>query len=246
MNSLRHRSAPMVTAIGIQRSYGARSVLSGIDLSVERGEFVVVIGHSGAGKTTLLRILAGLDDEFHGEVAVSPRLSLMFQDARLLPWQRVAANVALGLRGRAAKAAAARALTEVGLAARGRAWPRELSGGEVQRVALARALARGPEVLLLDEPFGALDALTRSHMQALLSNVVERHRTTTLLVTHDLDEALGLADRILTMDGGMITADVAVPLPRPRDRGTAEFAAFRGRLLAGLGVAEGLAQKGVR
>ncbi|WP_202870946.1 ABC transporter ATP-binding protein [Kribbella pratensis] len=224
----------MITATRIRRSYGDRAVLAGVDLSVDRGEFVAVIGRSGAGKTTLLRILAGLDDEFLGEVAISPRLSVMFQDARLLPWQRVATNVTLGLRGGEAPAAGARALAEVGLANRGRAWPRELSGGEVQRVALARALVRSPEVLLLDEPFGALDALTRSQMHTLLADLVGRHATTTLLVTHDLNEALVLADRVLTMNGGVVTHELPVPAPRPRDRDTAQVAALRARLLTSL------------
>jgi sulfonate transport system ATP-binding protein len=227
---------PMIIATGIRRSYGDRAVLAGVDLSVDRGEFVGIIGHSGAGKTTLLRILAGLDDRFHGEVAISPRLSVMFQDARLLPWQRVAPNVTLGLRGGDAQATGSRALAEVGLAPRGRAWPRELSGGEVQRVALARALARSPEVLLLDEPFGALDALTRSQMHTLLTDLVRRHATTTLLVTHDLEEALVLTDRVLTMNSGVVTHELRVPVPRPRDRHTAQFAALRARLLASLGA----------
>lgn len=239
MTASPHHGTPVLVATGLRRSYGERAILDGVDLTMERGEFVGIIGHSGAGKTTLLRILAGLDEEFHGEVAVSPRLSLMFQDARLLPWQRVTANVALGLQGDAARQTAGRALAEVGLASRHRAWPRQLSGGEVQRVALARALVRNPDVLLLDEPFGALDALTRTQMQALLSRLVERHSTATLLVTHDLDEALVLADRVLTMQHGTFAAELTPRMPRPRDRDSAEFARLRGQLLVSLGAAPG-------
>jgi sulfonate transport system ATP-binding protein len=243
MNPVSPRTAPVIAATGLRRSYGSREVLSGLDLTVERGEFVAIIGHSGVGKTTLFRILAGLDEAFRGDVVIARRLSVMFQDARLLPWQRVAANVTLGLRGGDAELAGLRTLAEVGLAARAHAWPRELSGGEVQRVALARALARGPEVLLLDEPFGALDALTRSHMQALLGRLVEHHATTTLLVSHDLDEAIGLADRVLTMHDGTISQEVQVPLPRPRDPDTAQFAALRSRLRSALGLSLGRAQE---
>jgi sulfonate transport system ATP-binding protein len=225
---------PVLNAAGLRRSYGDRAVLSEVDLTVGRGEFVCLIGHSGAGKTTLLKILAGLDDAFCGQVTICSRPGLMFQDARLLPWQRVAANVTLGLRGSDVAAVGAQALEEVGLESRGRAWPRELSGGEVQRVALARALVRKPDLLLLDEPFGALDALTRAQMQELLGTVIRRHATATLLVTHDLDEAIQLADRVLTLADGRMSDEVRVTMPHPRTRETPQFTALRGRLLAGL------------
>jgi sulfonate transport system ATP-binding protein len=227
-------SASVLTATGLRRSYGAREVLSGVDLTVGRGEFVCVIGHSGAGKTTLLRILAGLDDEFSGRVTIADRVGLMFQDARLLPWQRAATNVTLGLRRNDAVVAGERALTEVGLESRGRAWPRELSGGEVQRVALARALVREPELLLLDEPFGALDALTRAQMHLLLGTVARRRATAALLITHDLDEAIGLADRVLTLASGRVSDQVDVTFPHPRERDSAQFGELRRRLLASL------------
>jgi sulfonate transport system ATP-binding protein len=228
-------SRPLVlTASGLRRRYRDREVLRGVGLTVGHGEFVCVIGHSGAGKTTLLRILAGLDDQFAGQIAITDRLGLMFQDARLLPWQRAAANVTLGLRRADAMMAGVRALDEVGLRSRGRAWPRELSGGEVQRVALARALVREPDLLLLDEPFGALDALTRTQMHVLLSTVMRRRATAALLITHDLDEAIELADRVLILTGGRIAGEFAVTIPRPRQRDSAPFGALRRQLLASL------------
>ncbi len=221
----------------LRRSYGTRRVLAGLDLEVARGEFVCVIGRSGAGKSTLLRILAGLDDAFTGEVRIVDRIAVMFQDARLLPWQRVGVNVTLGLRGSNARAVAeagAAALGEVGLRSRDRAWPRELSGGELQRVAIARALVRNPEMLLLDEPFAALDALTRIDMQALLAGVVAVHGAAVLLVTHDVDEAIVLADRVLTLDHGRVISDLPVELPRPRERTSRGFVALREDLLHSL------------
>jgi sulfonate transport system ATP-binding protein len=173
------------------------------------------------------------------------RRAVVFQEPRLLPWQRVLPNVALGLkpvsrndRGRL-RSHSMSALSEVGLAAPARAWPVTLSGGEAQRVALARALVREPQLMLLDEPFGALDALTRARMHGLLQDLCARHRPAVLLVTHDVDEAIGLADRVLVLADGAITVDLPVRLERPRDRGQPEFTALRTRLLGELGVTGG-------
>jgi sulfonate transport system ATP-binding protein len=212
----------------LKRTFTLKGVLNGVDLDIAPGEFVALLGRSGSGKSTLLRALAGIDHEAQGtgEIALPPRIAVIFQDARLLPWMRVLDNVTLGLpaemRGRAAQA-----LEEVGLAGRERSWPHELSGGEQQRVALARALVREPALLLADEPFGALDALTRIQMHDLLRRLSERHKPAVLLVTHDIDEAIALADRIIMLDDGRIASDLRVGEAR-RD--------LRATLLAKLGV----------
>jgi len=213
----------------LKRVFTLKGVLDGVDLDIAPGEFVALLGRSGSGKSTLLRALAGIDHEAEGtgEMALPPRIAVIFQDARLLPWLRVLDNVTLGLPRRALKQAA-QALEEVGLAGRERSWPHELSGGEQQRVALARALVREPALLLADEPFGALDALTRIQMHALLRRLSERHKPAILLVTHDIDEAIALADRIVMLDDGRLAADLRV-----RD---AANAALRTTLLAKLGV----------
>jgi sulfonate transport system ATP-binding protein len=208
----------------LHRSFGGRKVLRGINVHVRAGEFVCLIGRSGAGKSVLLRILAGLDANFAGITSVSAPLGVVFQDARLLPWLRVGTNVTLGLSGTSAADTDA-VLAEVGLPGRGHAWPRQLSVGEAQRVALARTLIRRPEMLLLDEPFSALDAFTRLEMQQLLHEVVSRRGAAALFVTHDLDEALTLADRVLMLQGGEITHDVAVP-EDPADEDLAQLRAF--------------------
>ena len=231
-------ASPAVEVRGLRRAFGGHPVLTEVDLSIAPGELVVLLGASGSGKTTLLRVLAGLDREAEGQVRVPGRRGVVFQEHRLLPWQRVADNVALGLPRPVARARAAEMLAEVGLADRGRAWPRELSGGESQRVALARALVREPELLLLDEPFGALDALTRIHVHALVLRLWARHRPAILLVTHDVDEALLLADRALVLVDGRICADFPVALPRPRRRAEPAVAALRDAILARLGVSE--------
>ncbi|MGX1566307.1 ABC transporter ATP-binding protein [Streptomyces sp. NPDC055506] len=220
------------------RSFGERRILDGLDLTVAPGEFVALLGRSGSGKSTLLRALARLDHDVagSGELAAPERLSVVFQDARLLPWKRVLDNVVLGLGGPDAEQRGRAALAEVGLEGRERAWPVELSGGEQQRVSLARSLVRDPELLLADEPFGALDALTRIRMHVLLRRLCERHRPAVLLVTHDVDEAIVLADRVVVLDQGRIAADLPVELPEPRRHGSAEYAALRDRLLAQLGV----------
>ena len=232
-----------VIARDVSRSFDGRAVLSGLDLSIQSGEFVALLGRSGTGKSTLLRILAGLDPDYGGQVLVPQRRAVVFQEPRLLPWQRVLPNVALGLRlGSGGRAGLTRqclgALTEVGLAEHARAWPVTLSGGEAQRAALARALVREPQLMLLDEPFGALDALTRTRMHLLLQDLCARHRPAVLLVTHDVDEAILLADRVLVLDDGAIRRDAPVGLARPRDRGHPGFTELRSRLLRELGVAE--------
>lgn len=222
----------------LTRGFGRRIVLNGIDLEIRRGEFVALLGRSGSGKSTLLRALAELDSEVRGrgELSVPTPRAVVFQDSRLLPWARVLDNVVLGSTGPGADQRGRSALAEVGLAGREKAWPRELSGGEQQRVALARSLVREPELLLADEPFGALDALTRIRMHALLRALCERHRPAVLLVTHDVDEAVLLADRVLVLDEGRITIDQRIQIPRPRRHAHPDFARLRETLLVGLGV----------
>lgn len=231
------QAAP-ISASGLQKMFGVKSVLRGIDLDVKPGEFVAIVGKSGCGKSTLLRLLAGLDAPDAGTIhidqdklnGINTDARIMFQDARLLPWKRVLHNVGLGLKGDW-QSLARETLAHVGLADREREWPSVLSGGEKQRVALARALIHRPPLLLLDEPLGALDALTRIEMQQLLENIWLEHGFTALLITHDVDEAVALADRVVLIESGRITLDIAINLPRPRQRGSAEFAALKGRIL---------------
>ncbi|SEG93362.1 sulfonate transport system ATP-binding protein [Actinacidiphila yanglinensis] len=229
------------------RGFGDRDVLKDLDLTLARGEFTALLGRSGSGKSTLLRAIARLDHGVagSGELSVPERVSLSFQDSRLLPWMRVLDNVVLGVRGPGSRARGATALAEVGLAGRERSWPHELSGGEQQRAALARALVRDPELLLADEPFGALDALTRIKMHDLLRELYERHRPAVLLVTHDVDEAVELADRVLVLEDGRIAVDLAVDLPTPRSRRDACFQEYRDLLLAALGVHQPEAERPV-
>jgi sulfonate transport system ATP-binding protein len=230
-------TAPAVLAAGISRSYGERTVLHALDLEIRRGEFVALIGRSGCGKTTLLRTLAGIDPVDGGNLAAPASSTVVFQEHRLLPWWKVWRNVAIGLPRASARARAQSALEEVGLGAHADAWPVTLSGGEAQRVALARALVREPELLLLDEPFAALDALTRIRMHGLVRALIARHRPAVLLVTHDVDEAILLADRVLTMRDGRIAAAHEVDAAA-RTRGSEALAGLRGELLAELGVVE--------
>jgi sulfonate transport system ATP-binding protein len=220
----------------VGRAFGATRVLDQLDLDIVPGEFVALIGRSGSGKSTLLRALAGLDREVTGELAVAGPVAVAFQEPRLVPWKRVWANVALGLRVDDPRSVARAALDEVGLSARGDAWPLTLSGGEAQRASLARALVREPRLLLLDEPFSALDALTRITMHRLVLDLWARHRPAVLLVTHDVDEALALADRVLVLGDGRIAHSSAINVPRPRDRDHPDLVALRLRLLTELGV----------
>jgi sulfonate transport system ATP-binding protein len=219
----------------IERSFGERQVLKGIDLHIPAGQFVAVVGRSGCGKSTLLRLLAGLDQPSRGAglgplEAVRDDIRLMFQDARLLPWKRVIDNVGLGLSGNW-RQQAEEALAAVGLGERAHDWPAALSGGQKQRVALARALIHRPHLLLLDEPLGALDALTRIEMQQLIERLWQRHGFTVLLVTHDVSEAVAVADRVILIEDGRIGLDLPIDLPRPRHRGDARLAALESQVL---------------
>lgn len=224
----------------VSKSYGARPVLRDLRLHLRAGEFVAVVGRSGCGKSTLLRTIAGLEQADVGQVSIgevtgrrqdaaSPSVRIMFQEARLLPWKSVVDNVTLGLKRSLNQAMVI--LHALGLAERADDWPAELSGGQRQRVALARALLHQPQVLLLDEPLGALDALTRIEMQQLIEQQWRERGFTAVLVTHDVQEALALADRVILIEEGRITLDLAVNLPRPRARGSAHFAALEQQLL---------------
>ena len=234
---------PVVQATGLCRHFGRRRILDGVDLEIAPGEFVALIGRSGSGKSTLLRALAGLDREVTGELTINGTVAVAFQESRLVPWKRVLANVALGLRGPDPRSVATGALAEVGLTERADAWPLTLSGGEAQRASLARALVRDPRLLLLDEPFSALDALTRIAMHRLVVRLWAHHEPAVLLVTHDVDEALVLADRVLVLADGQIARSNRVEAPRPRDRDDPELISLRQLLLAQLGVTtEGLSR----
>jgi len=227
-----------VAVRGLTRRFGEREVIRNLDLDIAPGEFVALIGASGCGKSTLLRILADLDHEISGVVDVPVKRAIAFQAPRLMPWKKVWRNVVLGLPGRPDRAQACAALEEVGLGHRLDVWPKVLSGGEAQRASLARALVREPDLLLLDEPFGALDALTRIKAQELVGELWQRHRCAVLLVTHDVVEALLLADRVLLMKDGVIAHETRVDLPRPRSISDAGFAELRDRLLGWLGVGQ--------
>jgi sulfonate transport system ATP-binding protein len=222
-------ASPAVVVTHLRRAYGNRVVIENLNLRIERGEFVVLLGESGCGKTTLLRALAGLDPIDGGRIVAPRRPAVVFQEHRLLPWESLWRNVSLGLQASDARQRATAALSEVGLAERLDDWPRNLSGGQAQRVALARALVQEPELLLLDEPFAALDALTRIRMHALVRELVAAHRPGVLLVTHDVDEAIALADRILVMREGSIAFE-------HRTKGDGTTPILRAELLAELGV----------
>jgi len=221
---------------GLGKRFGEREVLQDITLDVHPGEFIAVVGRSGCGKSTLLRLLAGLETPSVGTLSLGDAarddVRIMFQESRLLPWRTVLQNVQLGLAGADASARARGALAQVGLADRASDWPAVLSGGQRQRVALARALVHRPRLLLLDEPLGALDALTRIEMQRLIESVWRELRFTAVLVTHDVAEAVALADRVLLVDKGRVALDERVALARPRAHGSPTFAELEGRVLS--------------
>jgi sulfonate transport system ATP-binding protein len=229
-----------LTIRGLRKSFGDNAVLRGIDLHIPSGQFVAIVGRSGCGKSTLLRLIAGLEKPDEGTIAFGEEarredIRVMFQEPRLLPWSRVLGNVEVGLGGDRsladAKARAAQALVEVGLDSKREQWPAALSGGQKQRVALARALVSQPRVLAFDEPLGALDALTRISMQQLLERVWRDQGFTAILVTHDVTEAVALADRVLIIEDGRIAHDLDVAIPRPRERGASDLAALEGTIL---------------
>jgi sulfonate transport system ATP-binding protein len=231
-------SGAAVSLRGIRKSFGAHRVLHGIDLDIPAGQVVAIVGRSGCGKSTLLRLIAGLDQPTSGTVRIDggrETTRLMFQEPRLLPWQRVLTNVEVGLSHRMdtkqRRHQAEAVLAQVGLAGRESDWPSVLSGGQKQRVALARALVSHPRLLALDEPLGALDALTRIEMQDLIEQVWRDKGFTAIVVTHDVTEAVALADRILLIEEGRVTMDLAVDLPRPRRRGDQRAAVIEGRIL---------------
>jgi sulfonate transport system ATP-binding protein len=225
-----------VRARQLSKCFGANVILAQLDLDIRPGEFVALLGRSGSGKTTLLRALAGLDQISSGTLDVPQARAAVFQEPRLMPWKRAWRNVTLGLNIAQPRERARLALQEVGLAHRENAWPATLSGGEAQRVALARALVREPQLLLLDEPFAALDALTRIRMHQLILALWRQHRPSVLLVTHDVDEAVLLADRVLVLDQGRIVADIAITQERPRSAERRQFQQVRAQLLELLGV----------
>jgi sulfonate transport system ATP-binding protein len=234
-----------VTVQDLHKSFGDHAVIAGLDLHLPAGGFTAIVGKSGCGKSTLLRLILGLDAPTTGRIAVEPAPGtapravpprrIMFQEPRLLPWARVVDNVAVGLTGLGSRSErrdrALAVLEEVGLAEKAGQWPATLSGGQRQRVALARALVSRPGLLALDEPLGALDALTRIGMQDLIERIWRAQGFTALLVTHDVGEAVALADRILVVDEGRIALDLRVEVPRPRRRGDPDLARLEGRIL---------------
>jgi sulfonate transport system ATP-binding protein len=235
------RSGVYLKLGNLNKDYDNLSVLKNINLDVAPGEFIAIVGRSGCGKSTLLRAIAGLEKPTRGEVLIDgkplqniyPEARVMFQDGKLLPWKRVLENVGLGLRGNWQNKATW-ALEQVGLADRSKEWISKLSGGQKQRVALARALASDPRLLVLDEPLSALDALTRIEMQSLIERLWHQQKFTALLVTHDVEEAVTLADRIILLEAGCITLNLPVKLARPRPRGKIEFVEYVDKILGRL------------
>ncbi|MDB6000358.1 MAG: transporter related [Rhizobacter sp.] len=243
--TLREVSLPQRPVLGVKleirglgKQYGEREVLRHTELSIEPGQFIAIVGRSGCGKSTLLRLVAGLEPPSHGALYTDGKAidglhddtRIMFQEARLLPWRRVLDNVTLGLPA-AFRSRGEEVLDQVGLADRANEWPARLSGGQRQRVSLARALVHRPRLLLLDEPLGALDALTRIEMHRLIENLWQQRRFTALLVTHDVQEAVALADRVILIEDGRIALDENIALARPRSQGDPAFAAIEKRIL---------------
>ena len=223
---------------GVHKRYGTREVLRNTQLDIAPGQFIAIVGRSGCGKSTLLRLVAGLEPATDGTLSTDGRkidglhddTRILFQEARLLPWRRVLDNVTLGLPA-ALRERGRKVLAQVGLADRENEWPARLSGGQRQRVSLARALVHHPRLLLLDEPLGALDALTRIEMHRLIENLWQQHRFTAMLVTHDVQEAVALADRVILIEDGRIALDENIALARPRLQGDPAFAAIEKRIL---------------
>lgn len=234
------KRATAVRLRGLTRRFGDRAVLQDLDLDIAEGEFVALLGRSGCGKSTLLRAMARLDVHLGGDghIEVPSPSAVLFQDSRLLPWMSVLDNVRMGTPGQRDAERARRLLASVGLAGKESAWPKTLSGGEQQRVALARALMREPRLIAADEPFSALDALTRMRMQALLLEVYERHSPAVLFVTHDVDEALALATRVIVLDAGRVRFDRQLGASGRHARGSAAYEALRADILSLLGVAQ--------
>ncbi|MCU6411851.1 aliphatic sulfonates ABC transporter ATP-binding protein [Enterobacter cloacae] len=238
MNTARLTKGTPLLLDGATKRYGDKTILYALDLHIPAGQFVAVVGRSGGGKSTLLRLLAGLEAPNGGEILagttplanIQDDTRMMFQDARLLPWKTVMDNVGLGLKGHW-REEARQALAAVGLEDRAGDWPAALSGGQKQRVALARALIHRPGLLLLDEPLGALDALTRIEMQDLIASLWQEHGFTVLLVTHDVSEAVAMADRVLLIEEGKIGLDLTVDIPRPRRVGSARLAELEAEVL---------------
>lgn len=237
--SVKNRHEPLLHLAGVGKFYGDKEVLKNIHLRIYHGEFVAVVGRSGCGKSTLLRVMAGLASIQEGKIFVRGRelkernklAKIMFQDGRLLPWKNVAENVGLGLKKESQREKIASLLEQVGLREHAGKWPSELSGGQQQRVALARALIHEPELLLLDEPLGALDALTRLEMQDLIENLWRKKRPGAVLVTHDVEEAVALATRVILIENGTIAMDLPVNLPYPRQRDSAVFRKLEKQIL---------------
>ncbi|WP_028709591.1 ABC transporter ATP-binding protein [Propionicicella superfundia] len=225
-----------VRLTGVAKAYGSQQILRDLDLVIPAGQFVAVVGRSGCGKSTLLRLVLGLTEPDAGAIAAPEEVAVAFQEPRLLPWLDLAANVGFGLRGADAAARVAAALAEVGLEGREHAWPLRISGGQAQRASLARALVRRPRLVLLDEPFSALDALTRLEMQALISRLWARHDWTVVMVTHDVAEAVRTAHRVVVLDDGRVSCDLMVPGTPPRGLGFPGEQDLSRTLLAALGL----------
>jgi sulfonate transport system ATP-binding protein len=233
------RRGPAIALHAVSKAFGQRNVLKALDLTIDAGQFAVVVGRSGGGKSTLPRLIAGLEQPSGGTLAIGHQpvsglqqsTRMMFQDARLLPWQSALGNVGIA-RGPDWRRRALDALGAVGLADRANDWPRFLSGGQRQRVALARALVGRPGVLLLDEPFGALDALTRTEMHVLLRSLWREYGFTIVLITHDVAEAVALGERVLALRDGIVSLDLPIPQTETRAKDEAELAALQARVLA--------------